>query len=832
MKNFSKITFLQHAILFVLILLCVSPLLSQIQSSTNNYTSFEFLHEKNITAELEKLTPNEWKQHPDYGILPFHAPCNNCIELIQKRTDSTRYFLDNENQKIYMQSGDQTMHFRDENGYIRERLNFLFPTNKEHIFNTKFQPISTEINIVEENVAILLLDGQKISYNKNLELWGVSAENKNVLLASASWKNGYTAGRNGVRINDVFPNIDIEINILQEGIKTNFVVKNNNNNFEKYRYVFIKDDFLSEIATNITFAGQANSDQLYASDAIVYNNAQQQIATVEKGIVFDSERTLEREIFYEWNNGFNIYVETDIFKNSTINYPIIIDPTVTLSSTLVGFAFATGMGSKYHATCWNPDEYCSHPLNVTFPANVTFTDVIVKAGIHAPYQSSSCPFTGGAFRVVTGDCIYPNSGGTEADPDFLECASLPDVNPITHNICFLGNDGASAKNSLGPCLPAPACTTQTQQFDFQLFRCVQNVAGCNSNCIVLYGPVIVTIVGETIQLPSLNIDGGSTSTTVCLGDTLVIKPNDNFGVPPYTYLWTPNGETTDSIVVSPTLATNYSVTVTDICNNTATASQLVTVMPISHHTTSNVICESDLPYTWTAAWNVQTVNSPGQHTLRDSNTVVGCMSTKTLHLTVHPALQKIDSVICDDQLPYTWLTNTVNTVGEHVLSDTVSIQGCMIGTTINLNVNPVIRINIDSVECVTEFPFEWNGQQVYETGTFVLSDTNIAINGCDSITNLYLVIQCDVQVPNVVSLSSSKGNQSWFIEEGGFTEFSCLIMNRWGQVVYELNDVKQTWTGQDKKGNKVSEGVYFYTLKVKYKDGKEVVKHGTIQVEY
>jgi len=816
--------------------LCVCSVNGQMQSSTVNYTHFSLLPEKNITTELESLTPEKWKTHPDYGQLPHYAPCNNCVELIHQRTDSTRYFIENNTngKKVYLQTGDHTMHFRDDNGFIRERLNILFPTQTPHVFKTKYLPEQVEINVPNEQVAIHINDGQTVTFNKNLELWAVTSDNKQILLNKATWKNGYTAGQNGTQVKEIFPNVDMEINILQEGIKTNFVVKNNNTNFKKYRYIFIKDDFLSEQATNISFLGTPNADKLYASNAIIYNAENKSIAAVEKGVVFDSKQSIQKEVFYEWKNGFNIYVETDIFNAPNVVYPIVIDPTVQLTSTLVGSAITTSMGSKYNATCWNPNEYCSYPLNVNFPANATFTNVIVKMGIYAPWQSSVCPFTGGAFRVVTGDCIAPNSGGTEEDPDFWECASLPNVNPMTHNICFLGDNGSSVINSLGSCLPTPACTTQTQQFHFQLFRCVQNGSGCGSqgSCIVLYGPAIVTVVGETIQLPSISIEGGTTNSTICKGDTIGIKSNDNYGVPPYTYLWQPGGETTDSIIVSPQLATTYSVTVTDSCGNTANSSQLVTVVPLSHDTTTKVICENNLPYVWTDAWNEQTITSAGEHTLTDSNIVLGCKSTKTMYLTVHPAAIKIDSTICDDQLPYTWQTHTVNDIGQHVLSDEITIQGCKVGTTINLNVNPVIRINIDSIECVTEFPFEWNGQFVNETGNFILIDTNIATNGCDSITTLYLFIQCDVEVPNIVSLSSTLGNQVWSIKDGNFTEFSCLIMNRWGQIVYELTDVKQTWSGQNKNGDKVSEGVYFYNLKVKYKDGKEVTKHGTVHVAY
>jgi len=96
-----------------------------------------------------------------------------------------------------------------------------------------------------------------------------------------------------------------------------------------------------------------------------------------------------------------------------------------------------------------------------------------------------------------------------------------------------------------------------------------------------------------------------------------------------------------------------------------------------------------------------------------------------------------------------------------------------------------------------------------------------------AIVNYYL---CDIEAPNIISLSSQAGNNLWAVDAEGIADFNCIIVNRWGNVIYEYNDVNGTWDGRDRAGNLVSEGVYFYTIKAKIIGGEELTKHGFIHV--
>ena len=112
----------------------------QMISESINFTTFN-KRVKNVPKELFDYTPSEFQNHPDFGILPKNSPQGNFIELVNKRTDSTRYYMDiNSPKDIAIQKGYGPINYKDINGDLRE-INFeLFPTPNSGIYKTSFQP--------------------------------------------------------------------------------------------------------------------------------------------------------------------------------------------------------------------------------------------------------------------------------------------------------------------------------------------------------------------------------------------------------------------------------------------------------------------------------------------------------------------------------------------------------------------------------------------------------------------------------------------------------------------------------------------------------------------
>jgi gliding motility-associated-like protein len=62
------------------------------------------------------------------------------------------------------------------------------------------------------------------------------------------------------------------------------------------------------------------------------------------------------------------------------------------------------------------------------------------------------------------------------------------------------------------------------------------------------------------------------------------------------------------------------------------------------------------------------------------------------------------------------------------------------------------------------------------------------------------------------------------------SEFNCVIVNRWGFVIYEINDITTGWVGTTKNGSDCPDGVYFYNYTAITDNSLELKGQGSIQL--
>ncbi|MFT5822187.1 MAG: gliding motility-associated-like protein [Crocinitomix sp.] len=60
--------------------------------------------------------------------------------------------------------------------------------------------------------------------------------------------------------------------------------------------------------------------------------------------------------------------------------------------------------------------------------------------------------------------------------------------------------------------------------------------------------------------------------------------------------------------------------------------------------------------------------------------------------------------------------------------------------------------------------------------------------------------------------------------------FNCIIINRWGAVVAELNAITDGWDGRDKSGSTCKDGVYFYKYEATTANNTKLNGQGTVQL--
>src|SRR5436305_9946410 len=78
---------------FIALTFSLSAFPQQMRVKTPNFTSFRS-DKKYVTEVLEQHSSPAARQHPEYGVAPFNAQCNDCVELIDQRTVDSRQLVD------------------------------------------------------------------------------------------------------------------------------------------------------------------------------------------------------------------------------------------------------------------------------------------------------------------------------------------------------------------------------------------------------------------------------------------------------------------------------------------------------------------------------------------------------------------------------------------------------------------------------------------------------------------------------------------------------------------------------------------------------------------
>lgn len=102
-----------------------------------------------------------------------------------------------------------------------------------------------------------------------------------------------------------------------------------------------------------------------------------------------------------------------------------------------------------------------------------------------------------------------------------------------------------------------------------------------------------------------------------------------------------------------------------------------------------------------------------------------------------------------------------------------------------------------------------------------IAETVLDNNGCSVTNTLTISLQdCtipfyNVFIPNTFTPNNDNVNDLYTLSiEGGTLEYGAII-NRWGEVVHEIDSMNLAWDGTTKQGFPVSDGVYTFLVKVR-----------------
>ncbi|MCE2713413.1 MAG: gliding motility-associated C-terminal domain-containing protein [Cryomorphaceae bacterium] len=93
------------------------------------------------------------------------------------------------------------------------------------------------------------------------------------------------------------------------------------------------------------------------------------------------------------------------------------------------------------------------------------------------------------------------------------------------------------------------------------------------------------------------------------------------------------------------------------------------------------------------------------------------------------------------------------------------------------------------------------------TFTVTFSD----INGCTAADSVSVYYDPIIYVPNTFTPDDNEFNQGFRVVASNIRSFELLIFNRWGELIYTLNDLSDYWDGSY-NGFVCQDGTYVWKL--------------------
>lgn len=435
-------------------------------------------------------------------------------------------------------------------------------------------------------------------------------------------------------------------------------------------------------------------------------------------------------------------------------------------------------------------------------------------------STNTATYLAGVYSVsaTIGSCT---STGTFALINPPQLTLTPTASPTT--VCYNGISTLNA-NAIGGTPPYtyawPPTSMTTSSFMVQpisgtLYSVgVQDVNGCLSTSSV-----------SVSVLPPLQTTYSPTFGDICVGGTTTFTANGLFGNGgPYTYTWNPVGVTTNTLSVSPTVTTTYTLITSDGCspNDTNYVNVIINNPPTPTYTVSSLSGCEELNVGLTSTtlgfvdcvWNFMGVTtnscyvnyplSSGTYTAQLTTIGYnGCIGVSpVITVTVFPRpIAYFDYTPEEPNI----LMNDISFTDKSTIGLPITNWFWDFGDTYVTTANDTANTQNAS--------HTYNNAGIYDVKLIVTNSF-----GCvDSITKLVKIDDdCVVYIPNVFTPTKIGNNDVFKISGVGFqTEgFNMFIYDRWGDLIYQTTDVYKGWDGTS-NGLLMKSATYAYKIRVK-----------------
>lgn len=527
-----------------------------------------------------------------------------------------------------------------------------------------------------------------------------------------------------------------------------------------------------------------------------------------------------------------------------------------------------GDAIQYDGTTVKLTASASVQCNQTYHIKFAIANVLDQAydsGVFLEAGSFSSSAVSVAVATVSGDTTIVE-GCTYADFIFTRPdTQMGDTLIINYTINGTANQGVDYNNMINPIVFLPGQDTI-------ILNLTPVQDGLNEGfesvtiTVFIINPCGDTITSQgTIYIgdgPIINIME-SDVLVQCFPDSVLLTASASGGYGPYDFVWTTLTGSPVSIVdsfyvtVSQNGVVQYLVTATDQCNFTQTDTATVTVLEtisIDNITVVNSSCvpsgslsvqtsgtNGNVTYSWSSGQTTQSIQNIVSAWYQVTVTDAVCSTTDSAFVDIiAPPLANFSAVPVSGCSPLTvQFTNN---------SQNGTMYNWNFGNGQTANANTTSNQNMTYT---TPVPESYTATLVVSQGQFC-SDTFtlvIQVDVCDCndpeatnynpLANVNVPSNCiypypEISVPNVLTPNEDTKNDEFFLTWKNVTSLNLIIINRWGNIVFEefsddLINNNPSWNG-DSDGKPVSDGIYFYKFTAIGIGGQELEGHGFIHL--
>jgi hypothetical protein len=542
------------------------------------FRSVSELGEKAV-ALVNQLTPEEYKSHPEFGLIPPTQACENCVELIHERRADMRVFVhvDQPTLKTY-ETVYGYLHYEDESGQLRTLSDEITFRSGDWVC-TGASPFQRCFNLKTGEIKVNLLEQGFLRFGHE-RLYFVN-NNEEITYEESPQINGPTFGVDGTFHPFYFSFLDREAIVNPGGVKTNYVLPASPSLFtDEMAYLVLEDTlFLPQgfqatydEGTQRIYIQNPAGEYLYAfHPPILYSRA-----TFDKSLELHS---LFSHISYELqkvaSSVFLYRIRIPKSLLSSLPYPIVIDPLSTFYSPFYGaemFFRYTTQGAQ----CWRPlANYCGYSVTVNVPNPQGGT--IVSVRFQAQYITSCpslwcCYYMNDVAFKISGPC-----GVSPSDNNFYWFCNSSAPGTCTADGSATYNIYTETTNCI-----APACS-YSLTYEIRNYNCYNAclTGGCGGNRTdfpYAYHPAntyrIILDLRTVENNPTAEGQTGTVNVT-CANLPVDLCANPSYGVPSYTTTWYANGSpigTGNCITHNPPPSSTitYTAVTQDACGTTIT----------------------------------------------------------------------------------------------------------------------------------------------------------------------------------------------------------------------------------------------------------------------